>query len=98
MCSYWLEQFFGKYFILSHCISGVETIEVTIVEATVPTQETTYYCQSVELPHDEEYHIIATEGIIVNANVVHHMLLYACEDPGKYVEIKVMDNSRVLTT
>ena len=53
-----------------------------IDETEVPNTETNYYCQSFLLPHDEEYHIIADEVLFGNDNVLHHMILYVCEDTG----------------
>ncbi|XP_005101066.2 MOXD1 homolog 1-like [Aplysia californica] len=34
-----------------------------------------------DLPSDQDYHIIAYEPLIDNANVLHHILLYGCTDP-----------------
>ncbi|GFN79667.1 dopamine beta-hydroxylase [Plakobranchus ocellatus] len=41
-----------------------------------------------DLPGDQDYHIVANEGIIDNANVLHHQLLYACDpDSGELPSI-----------
>ena len=45
-----------------------------------PTKETTYQCQYFELPKDRDYHLIASEPYIDNANVMHHIVVKGCED------------------
>ncbi|XP_061193883.1 DBH-like monooxygenase protein 1 [Saccostrea echinata] len=44
----------------------------------VPAKETNYFCMSFEFPQDGDYHMIATEPIIDNAHVMHHILLFGC--------------------
>ena len=46
----------------------------------VPKEETTYMCMTFELPNDDEYHMIAYEPIIANENVMHHIVVFGCED------------------
>ena len=46
----------------------------------VPAKHTTYMCASFELPHDQEYHVVAHEPVIDNANIMHHMIYYGCAD------------------
>ena len=50
-------------------------------EAPVPLADTTYVCQIFELPSDGDYHIIASEPVIDNVNVLHHILVYGIPDP-----------------
>ena len=50
----------------------------------VPAKETTYMCQLVKLPDDKEYHIIGTKSKIDNLQVAHHIIIYGCEDAGKF--------------
>ncbi len=66
------------FFVLS--IPGVKSIDLRLDKTEVPNTETNYYCQSFTLPSDDEYHIIGHEGIVDNDLVVHHMLLYACDE------------------
>ncbi|KAK3607131.1 hypothetical protein CHS0354_036073 [Potamilus streckersoni] len=47
---------------------------------TVPANATTYICMTFDLPSDKEYHLIAFEPVIDNANVMHHILLVGCQD------------------
>jgi hypothetical protein len=36
-----------------------------------------------ELPQDGDYHMIATQPFIDNDYVMHHILLFGCENSGK---------------
>ncbi len=72
---------------MSIITSGVKTFDLRIDNTSVPDAETTYYCQSFILPHDEEYHIIADEVLMGNDKVLHHMILRGCLDPGKLLQI-----------
>ncbi|XP_070190209.1 peptidyl-glycine alpha-amidating monooxygenase A-like [Littorina saxatilis] len=62
-------------------INDPDVLNMTIrfPRTKVPAQETTYICFSFELPSDQEYHLIATKPYIDNKNVMHHMVLTACE-------------------
>lgn len=54
----------------------------------VPTQETSYLCQTFDIPNDKEYHMLATKPLIDNAYVMHHTILYGCPadvDIGMYI-------------
>eukprot|EP00794_Sanderia_malayensis_P011061 gene11061-12229_t len=59
--------------------SGVKTIDVRFPKWKVPAQETTYICKSFKLPSDQDYHIVASDPILDNRNVIHHMIIYGCE-------------------
>ena len=50
----------------------------------VPPQETTYMCQLVEIPGDQQYHIIGTKPAIDNNIVAHHIVVYGCDELGEY--------------
>ena len=53
----------------------------------VPAQETTYMCMTFDLPQNGSYHLIADEPMIDNHYVVHHIIIYGCDDgSGKYVQ------------
>ncbi|KAK0040032.1 DBH-like monooxygenase protein 1 [Biomphalaria pfeifferi] len=60
--------------------TGIETVDVRLTKHTLPAAETTYMCMSFNLPEDQDYHIVADEPLIDNAYVVHHMMLYGCDD------------------
>ena len=62
---------------------GVKHHDMVFLETTVPPTETNYYCMTFDLPADQDYHVIATEPIMDNMEVLHHILVYACED-GKF--------------
>ena len=54
----------------------------------VPAKETTYQCQYFELPNDRDYHLIASEPYIDNANVMHHIAVMGCpQDVSKWLNI-----------
>ena len=46
----------------------------------MPARVTTYYCKTFLLPHDKDYHIVATEPFLDNKQVIHHMILYGCKE------------------
>ncbi|CAG5117330.1 unnamed protein product, partial [Candidula unifasciata] len=58
----------------------VTSIDLTFTEVKIPPTETNYYCMSFDLPNDQDYHIVANEPVISNHKVLHHMLLYACDN------------------
>ena len=45
----------------------------------LPARETTYFCKTFELPSDQDYHIVATEPVLDNTLVIHHMILSGCK-------------------
>lgn len=58
----------------------VQNITVTFPNISLPARETTYYCMTFELPRDKEYHIVANEGVLDNPHLLHHMVIYGCEE------------------
>ncbi|CAL1540800.1 unnamed protein product [Lymnaea stagnalis] len=58
----------------------VKGINITFPRHSLPSTETNYMCMTFDLPSDQDYHIVAYEAIIDNSHVIHHMLLYGCED------------------
>ncbi|XP_060580835.1 DBH-like monooxygenase protein 2 isoform X1 [Ruditapes philippinarum] len=62
-------------------IKEPDTFNITVrfPETEVPNKETTYMCITFELPMDKEYHLVATEPVIDNADIMHHTLVYGCE-------------------
>ncbi len=64
-------------------MADVRVLDLTFPEDTpVPAQETTYMCKLFSLPADDEFHLIAYEPLIDNAYVMHHIVLFGCDDPG----------------
>ncbi|XP_061190243.1 dopamine beta-hydroxylase-like [Saccostrea echinata] len=59
---------------------GVKNITLRYPETKVPFYETSYFCMTFELPNDGDYHLIATTPNIDNEYVMHHILLYGCDD------------------
>ena len=60
--------------------ADVNHMDLTFLETTIPPTETNYYCMTFDLPNDQDYHMIATEPIMDNMEVLHHILVYECED------------------
>lgn len=49
----------------------------------VPAEVTTYVCYVFALPTDAKYHVIAAAPLVQNYDVIHHMIIYGCnERPG----------------
>lgn len=36
-------------------------------------------CVTIELPTDQEYHLVAYDPVITNIEVMHHTLVFGCE-------------------
>ncbi|KAK3764739.1 hypothetical protein RRG08_042048 [Elysia crispata] len=60
--------------------SEVRNIAVVFPVTQVPPTETNYFCMTFDLPSDQDYHMVASEPIISNSDVMHHMLLFGCRD------------------
>nr|KAG5705742.1 hypothetical protein BaRGS_027401 [Batillaria attramentaria] len=58
----------------------VQNITLRFPRTKVPTAETTYTCFAFDIPSTETYHLIANTPYIDNPNVVHHIVVYACDD------------------
>ena len=56
----------------------VQTIRLQLSPTPVPPKETTYICQGMELPSNDTYHMIASEPLIANENVMHHIVVFKC--------------------
>jgi len=54
-------------------------LTLTLDETNVPTEQNGHICQTFDIPSDKDYHLFATQPIIDNQNVIHHMFLYGCE-------------------
>ena len=58
---------------------GVQSIDLRFNNTLVPSDDTTYYCQQLVVPDEEEYHVIAWEPIIDNYEMLHHLIVFACD-------------------
>lgn len=48
----------------------------------VPRKRTSYICTNVEIPPvEEDHHIVRIDAIIDQSKVLHHMVLYLCDNP-----------------
>ena len=64
-------------------LADVLNFTIRFPRTLVPAKGTSYYCFNFRLPDDQEYHLIATEPVIDNPNVMHHMVLSSCDDTGE---------------
>ncbi len=55
-------------------------LDIKFPSTTIPTTETNYMCMLFDMPLDADYHLFGWEAILDNVNVIHHMLVYACDD------------------
>ena len=53
----------------------------------VRATRTSYICANVELPIEEDTHIVRIDPIIDQAAVLHHMVLYICENEQAISEV-----------
>lgn len=58
--------------------TGVTNFTLRFTRSKVPSKVTNYYCQAFHLPNDTDYHMIADEPLIDNAEVMHHAIVYGC--------------------
>ncbi|ESO92083.1 hypothetical protein LOTGIDRAFT_233329 [Lottia gigantea] len=59
---------------------GVKQMSFRFPPTPVPAKETTYMCMEFELDVSDDFHLIATEPIINNTNVMHHAVVFGCKD------------------
>ena len=70
-----------------NCSAAVRGLDVQWKEirmpanTSIPAQETTYRCYDVALPTDQKYHVSASQALLDNLNIVHHMILFSCSTP-----------------
>ncbi|XP_060084217.1 tyramine beta-hydroxylase-like [Ylistrum balloti] len=64
---------------------GMQNITVRFPETEVPSTATNYYCMLFELPSDDDYHMVATVPFIDNEEVMHHMILFGCDETNKEI-------------
>ncbi|XP_025092690.1 dopamine beta-hydroxylase-like [Pomacea canaliculata] len=61
--------------------AGVRQQPARLELTAVPAKETTYICKIFEFEDNaNDYHLIATEPIINNSYILHHMVIFGCED------------------
>ncbi|XP_033727143.1 peptidyl-glycine alpha-amidating monooxygenase A-like [Pecten maximus] len=59
---------------------GAKNISIRIPRTAVPAAETSYYCVKFQMPSDIDYHVLGFEPLIDNANVMHHITVYGCDE------------------
>ncbi|ESO92726.1 hypothetical protein LOTGIDRAFT_162200 [Lottia gigantea] len=45
----------------------------------VPSRETNYYCMIFDFPTDRDYHLVATQPVLDNKQLAHHILAFGCD-------------------
>ncbi|XP_050414252.2 uncharacterized protein LOC126828504 [Patella vulgata] len=60
--------------------AGISNVTIQFPKTAVPNAETTYICIVFDLPQDDDYHLVATQPIIDNIQIMHHAVLFGCED------------------
>jgi len=60
--------------------SATKNITIRFPETEVPNLETNYYCMMFELPQDGDYHMVANTPYIDNDEVMHHILMFGCDE------------------
>lgn len=60
--------------------SGTHPYEIRFPVSPVPAEETTYICQAFQLPSNKTLQLIGTTPIINNTNIMHHMILFGCNN------------------
>lgn len=64
-------------------IADVQKFTLKFDKTEVPSKDTTYICQAfnlTELLPPDNSHLIAVTPDIDNKDVMHHILVYACDD------------------
>ncbi|XP_055957928.1 tyramine beta-hydroxylase isoform X1 [Patella vulgata] len=56
----------------------VKNMTMKFPSTPVPVQETTYICMEFELDNTGDYHMVATQPIVDNVNVMHHAVIFGC--------------------
>jgi dopamine beta-monooxygenase len=77
-------------------ISSSETQKwsLRLPPTAVPTQETTYMCQSFDVSAYADAHVVAFEPVIANQRVMHHIVVFACPEIRKTFACAVLSLRR----
>ncbi|KAJ8300472.1 hypothetical protein KUTeg_021991 [Tegillarca granosa] len=62
-------------------IRGMKNTTIKFPEIKILNEETQYYCMYFNFPMDGDYHMVANQPFIDNKNVLHHILLFGCDQP-----------------
>jgi hypothetical protein len=63
-------------------LSETRNITLRFPRTSVPSHTTTYMCLVFDFPQDGDYHVVATKPVIDNHHVMHHILLFGCDETG----------------
>ena len=75
------ERSAGAWDVLNATIPREMVLEFNINDFPVPSQRTTYTCQSFTLPTHSSYHAVSYEVTAGEVAVVHHAVMFACFRP-----------------
>ncbi|KAK3099429.1 hypothetical protein FSP39_004175 [Pinctada imbricata] len=67
----------------------VQHFDIRLPKSKVSAKETTYICIILDVPTDGDYHIIGNTPIVDNTDVLHHILLYGCNEKDRKVKREV---------
>ncbi|KAJ8300821.1 hypothetical protein KUTeg_022340 [Tegillarca granosa] len=59
---------------------GMMNKTIRFPETQVPPTQTNYYCMTFDLPNDGDFHLVGTTPHIDNKYVMHHILIFGCEE------------------
>eukprot|EP00105_Crassostrea_gigas_P028554 XP_011450241.1 PREDICTED: dopamine beta-hydroxylase-like [Crassostrea gigas] len=59
---------------------ATQFFDIRFPKRKVPAEKTTYTCMVVEVPEMEDHHMVANKPLIDNENVMHHLLVYGCQE------------------
>ncbi|XP_059172056.1 dopamine beta-hydroxylase-like [Physella acuta] len=67
--------------------ADVKYFDIRLPYMNVPENLTSYVCdlQRIPIALDVPYHAVAFEPIIINHDVMHHMILFGCEQEQEYI-------------
>jgi len=57
---------------------------IRIPLTAVPVQATTHYCMIFDFPQYGDYHMVATQPFLDNKKVIHHVLVFGCDNDSKF--------------
>ncbi|KAL5011657.1 hypothetical protein ScPMuIL_010208 [Solemya velum] len=63
--------------------TDVRRVTLRLPPTAVPAKETSYFCMIFELPTDGDFHMVATQPVLDNRHVMHHILLFGCDESGE---------------
>ncbi|WAR31632.1 DOPO-like protein, partial [Mya arenaria] len=60
--------------------SDTRNMTVRFPKLAVPVKATTHYCMIFQFPQDGDFHMVATQPLLDNKKVMHHILFFGCAE------------------